>query len=85
MAASGEPWAQIIGAASAEATSEADRKKALMHANTRIPDSVRTPSDRLLHIGLVALKSALVAEHAGSIYRVAGRLPDALGCPLLGW
>jgi hypothetical protein len=85
MAATGEPWAQVIGAASTERTSDADRKMALMHANTRIPDSVRTPSDRLLHIGLVVVKFELVAEHPGSLYRVAGRLPAALGRPLLGW
>ncbi len=85
MAAIGEPWAQVIGAASVEGTSDADRKTALLHANARIPDSVRTQGDRLLHIGLLALKTELVAEHAGSIYRVAGRLPAALGRPLLAW
>jgi len=84
MAAAGEPWAQAIGAASAEGTCDADRKSALAFANTRIPDSARTPTERLLHIGLAALKSELVAEHAGSAYRVAGRLPATLGQPLIG-
>jgi hypothetical protein len=85
MAAAGEPWAQVIGAASAESTTPACRKAAMAHANTMIPDSARAPSERLLHIGLAALKSELVDEHAGSVYRVAGRLPAALGRPLIGW
>lgn len=85
MAAAGEPWAQVIGKASAENVSDADRKTAMAHANTPMPDAARTPSDRLLHIGLAALKSELVAEHAGSIFRVAGRLPASLGRPLINW
>jgi hypothetical protein len=85
MAAAGEPWAQVIGAASAEGVSDGDRKIALAHANERIPDSARTPCERLLHIGLAVLKSDLAAEHPGSVYRVAGRLPAALGRPLIGW
>ncbi len=85
MAAAGEPWAKVIGAASAESTTPACRKTAMAHANTTIPDSARAPSERLLHIGLAALKSQLVEEHAGSVYRVAGRLPAALGRPLIGW
>jgi hypothetical protein len=85
MAAAGEPWAQVIGFASAESTSDADRKSALAFANTRIPDSARTPSERLLHIGLAVLKPELVAEHGDSVYRVAGRLPASLGRPLVGW
>jgi len=89
MAAAGEPWAQVIGKASAENLSDASRKAAMAHANTRVPDAARTPSDRLLHIGLAVLKSELAAEHPGSIsgcmLRVAGRLPASLGRPLLGW
>jgi hypothetical protein len=85
MAAAGEPWAQAIGAASGESTSDAERKAAMAHAHARIPDSARTPGDRLLHIGLSVLKSELVAEHPGSLYCVAGRLPAALGRPLVGW
>jgi hypothetical protein len=34
---------------------------------------------------LAVLKSELVDEHAASVYRVAGRLPAALGRPLIGW
>ena len=85
MAAAGEPWAQVIGKASAEGTSDAERKLAMAHATTRIPDSARTPADRLLHIGLAVLKSELAAEHAGSVLRVAGRLPASLGRPMIGW
>ena len=85
MAAAGEPWAKVLGEASAETSSDADRKIAMAHANTRIPDSARTPSERLLYVGLAVLKSELVAEHAGSLYRVAGRLPALLGRPMIGW
>jgi hypothetical protein len=85
MAAAGEPWAQVIGAASAESVAVADRKVAMSYANMQIPDSARTTSERLVHIGLAVLKSELAADHAGSIYRVAGRLPATLGRPLLGW
>jgi len=85
MAAVGEPWARVLGEASAETTSDVDRKFAMAHANTRIPDSARTPSERLLHVGLAMLKSELATEHAGSLYRVAGRLPAALGRPWIGW
>jgi hypothetical protein len=85
MAAAGEPWAKAIGNASTESVSDADRKIAVAHANTRIPDSARTPSERLLHIGLAVLKSELAAEPTGSIYRVAGRLPATLGRFMIGW
>ena len=85
MAAAGEPWAQVIGEVSALGLSDPDRKIALGHANTRLPDSARTPGERLLYIGLSVLKSDLVAEHQGSIYRVAGRLPVAMGKTWLGW
>jgi len=85
MAAAGDPWAQVIGAASIDVTSESERKTAMAHASVQIPDSARTPSERLLHLGLSALKSELTAEHVGSIYRVAGRLPAALGRSMLGW
>lgn len=85
MAAAGEPWAQVIGKASSDITSDADRKIAMAHANARIPDSARTPGERLLHIGLAVLKSELAHEHEGSIHRVAGRLPASLGRAMVGW
>jgi hypothetical protein len=85
MVAAGEPWAQVIGQASAESLPDSDRKSAMAHAKTRIPDSARTPRERLLHVGLAVLKSELVAEHEGSLYRVAGRLPAALGRAMIGW
>ena len=85
MASAGEPWARAIGEASLEVVSSADRLAAADHADTSIPPSARTAGDRLLHIGLVALKSDLAAENPGSIFRVAGRLPAPLGRPMLGW
>jgi hypothetical protein len=85
MAAAGDPWAHVIGAAACDGVSEGERKSSAAHARVRIPDSARTPMDRLLHIGLLALKTELAAEQAGSLYRVAGRLPVALGRPMLGW
>ena len=85
MVAAGEPWAQVIGQASAESLPEPDRKIAMAHAKTPIPDSARTPRERLLHVGLAVLKSELAAEHEGSLYRVAGRLPAALGRAMIGW
>jgi hypothetical protein len=85
MAAAGEPWAQVIGEVAAASLSEAERKVAMNHANVRIPDSARTPAERLLHVGLAALKSELAAEHPGSVCRVAGRLPVSLGRPMVGW
>jgi hypothetical protein len=85
MAAAGEPWAQAIGEGARETLSGADRKIAMAFAHTRISDSARTPSERLLHIGLATLKSELAADHAGSLYRVAGRLPLSLGRPMIGW
>ena len=85
MVAAGEPWAQVIGQASAQSLPDPDRKGAMAFAKTRIPDSVRTPGERLLHVGLAVLKSELAAEREGSLYRVAGRLPATLGRPLIGW
>jgi hypothetical protein len=85
MASAGEPWGRVIGEASLETVSSAERAAAANHAQTSIPPSARTAGVRLLHIGLVALKSELAAENPGSIFRVAGRLPAALGRPLLGW
>jgi len=85
MASAGEPWARVIGEASLETVSSAARSAAADYANTMIPPSARTAGDRLLHIGLVALKSELAAESPGSFLRVAGRLPASLGRPMLGW
>lgn len=85
MAAAGEPWAQVIGEGARETLSATEHKSAMALAHTRIPDSARTPNERLLHIGLATLKSELGAEHPGSLYRVAGRLPVALGRPMVGW
>jgi len=40
---------------------------------------------RSLERGLLAFVLVRSDEHAGSIYRVAGRLPAALGRFMLGW
>jgi len=85
MAAAGEPWARVIGEASAESVSDSDRREAVFRANAQIPDFARSLAERLLFIGLAALKSELDAEHPGSICRVAGRLPESVGRCLLGW
>jgi hypothetical protein len=85
MALAGEPWAQLMADAFAEKISDDDRKAARMHAATNIRASAVTPSERLLHIGLAALKARLSDEHAGSVFRVAGRLPAHLGRQLLDW
>lgn len=85
MAAAGEPWAQAIGEGARETLSGADRKIAMAFAHTRIPDSACTPGERLMHVGLATLKSELAADHAGSLYRVAGRLPSTLGRSMIGW
>ena len=83
MALAGEPWAQVIADASAEKVSDDDRRAARVHAATNVHASAGTPSDRLLHIGLAVLRERLLAEHVGSVFRVAGRLPAALGRQLL--
>jgi len=85
MAAAGEPWAQVIAAGSAESRSDAERRIAMAHANANIPNSARTPGERLLHIGLAVLKFELTTEHPGSLHRVAGRLPASLGRAMVGW
>ena len=85
MASAGEPWARVIGEASLEAVSGVARSAAADYANTTIPPVARTAGDRLLHIGLVALRSELAAESPGSLFRIAGRLPASLGRPMLGW
>ena len=85
MVAAGGPWAKTIGEASLENTSSEARSAAAALANTMIPASARTPAERLLHIGLAALQSELAAEQAGSLFRVAGRLPAPLGRPMIGW
>ena len=85
MAAAGEPWAQAIGEGARETLSVAERKIAMAFAHTRIPDSARTPGERLMHVGLATLQSELAADHVGSLYRVAGRLPSSLGRSMIGW
>jgi len=83
MAAAGEPWAVTIAEGSTERISSEERKAALVAASRPVPAAVRTMRDRLLHIGLIALRAELAAEAPGSLSRVLGRLPVELGRRLL--
>jgi hypothetical protein len=85
MALAGEPWAGVMAAAFAEAPPEDKRRAALAHAAANVHASARTPSERLFHIGLAAIRADLAAEGVGSIFRVAGRLSVEQGRELLGW
>ncbi|MBN2575820.1 MAG: hypothetical protein JXP73_14735 [Deltaproteobacteria bacterium] len=85
MAAAGEPWAQEIAAASAKRLSPEERAAAAELAAQAGASEERTPRDRLLAVGLAALKAELAAEAPGSCLRVAGRLPAPLGRVLAGW
>jgi hypothetical protein len=85
MALAGEPWARVIGEALAEEISDSQRRAAIGHAAANVNASARTPTERLLYIGLAALKADLSVEGVGSLFRVAGRLPTDPGRQLLGW
>ncbi len=85
MALAGEPWARVMAEAFNEELSDDQRKAAMGHVAANVHASARTPSERLLDIGLAVLKGDLSAEHAGSLFSVAGRLPAALGRRLLEW
>lgn len=81
----GEPWASLMIEAFSEPVSATERKAALLLAASNLQPSARTPAERLRDIGLAALTAQLEAEHPGSRFRVAGRLPAELGRRLLGW
>jgi hypothetical protein len=95
MALAGEPWAQVMAEAFvnkpsdklsdqlSDQLSDDDREVARDLVATKVRPSACTAAERLLDIGLAALKTRLSAEHAGSVFRVAGRLPAALGRQLL--
>lgn len=85
MAAVGEPWAQEIAAGARQVLSPAERAAALGLAGRAGTSAGTTVRERLLAVGLAALKDELAAEGAGSALRVAGRLPATLGRALLGW
>jgi hypothetical protein len=85
MVSAGEPWARVIGQASSEPVSPEERSAAAVLASTAADGHARVPAERMLAIGLVALKAQLVAEHPASPLRVAGRLPAPLGRVLAGW
>ena len=83
MALAGQPWAAVMAEAFAETISAEQRRVARMHASANVHASARTAAERLLHVGLAALKSELAEEGAASMLRVAGRLPAELGRSLL--
>jgi hypothetical protein len=83
MALAGKPWADVMAEAFAENISDEERRAAMVHAATQVHDSARSPSERLLQVGLAALKVQLAKDHPGSAFRVAGRLPAQLGRQLL--
>jgi hypothetical protein len=83
MALAGQPWAAVMAEAWGKSISAEERTAARIHASANVYASARTSAERLLHIGLAALKSELAAEGAGSVSRVAGRLPAELGRRLL--
>jgi len=85
MASVGEPWAGVIGKASFQPISPSERSAAAVFATAAADSEALTPADRMLAIGLAALRAELVAEHPGSPFRVAGRLPARLGRTLVGW
>jgi hypothetical protein len=84
MARVGEPWAQQILAAALEPTAQPVRATAVTLAEAMRGGLPRTPVERLRHVGVLALRAELQAEHSGSIRTVAGRLPADLGRRLLG-
>jgi hypothetical protein len=83
MAMAGEPWASLIAEGLRQPLASDQRRTTLAHLSTSVKDSACTGAERLLHIGLVALKMELLAEGGGSLRRVAGRLPESLGRELL--
>ena len=85
MALAGEPWAKVIGEASVETVSRKDRSIATVLASTSVASQARAPAERMLAIGVAALRARLAEEHPGSPFRVAGRLPAPLGRALVGW
>lgn len=84
MALAGPPWAALIGQAVCEAVSDEERQAATAQVAGPVNTTAHTSSDRLLHIGLRALRAALAEEHPGAVAQVAGRLPAPLGRVLLG-
>jgi hypothetical protein len=74
LAAVGEPWAAMMSAAFTDSLSEVERKHAIACAVANVNLALRTPGERLAHLGLASLKVALAGEHPGSLLRVAGRL-----------
>jgi hypothetical protein len=85
MAAAGEPWAAMIGAASAQPATRVERRAAAARVRAPGASEASDASERMLRIGLDALREELAAESPGSLLRVAGRLPAPLGRRFLRW
>jgi len=85
MAAAGEPWAAEIAASAAVSAGASGRPTVAAAVAAVQGNDGRTPSERLLPLGLAALKAGLEAEGHASLLSVAGRLPPALGRRLAGW
>lgn len=85
MAAVGEPWSQEMAAGSAEDLTREERAAAVALAKRAALSEDREPHERLLLVGVAALRAELAADAPGSHLRVAGRLPAWLGRTLAGW
>lgn len=85
MAAVGEPWATELAAAAAEPASDDERAAAVTLVAAAETQAWHSPRERLLELGLTAVKAELAAEGQGSVLALAGRLPAPLGRRLVGW
>ena len=85
MAGVGEPWAAEMAAGSREPATREERAAARALATAGATSDGPTADDRLLAVGIAATKAELEGEGAGSLLRLAGRLPAALGRALVGW
>jgi hypothetical protein len=85
MASAGEPWAREIATGALETVSTEERAAAVGAASRAVAAAGNLMRERLLAVGLCALRAELEVEHRGSPFRVAGRLPAPLGRALLGW
>jgi hypothetical protein len=85
MAAVGEPWAREIAAGSTERLTREERGAATALATGAAVSEDCDPRERLLLVGVAALRAELAADAPGSCLRVAGRLPAWLGRRLVEW
>jgi hypothetical protein len=83
MASAGAPWSVEIASAAARPTEAAERERARRLVARAASLPALTSQHRLRAVGLLAIGGVLSAEGAGSLRRVAGRLPCELGRLLL--